>query len=257
MNRNQGLFIGASILLILILAFVFRTSSPEQDRIQQMRSSTGSNISIANIERKAFATLDPAQKEEMRLLYRDLNESDSVNLKLFEQIAGKWFNFAAPEMSGVYAEKIAKEKDTAESWAIAGTTFYLAVSKQKEERIQEYCLDKAKSCLDNAISLEPENIDYKISRAQIEVDHPPQDNPMKGIQLLLELNRNYPDNAAIELRLAKLGMRTGQWSKAEERLKKVEAINPTKEVYCLLAEVYSNLENTDQFEQYSELCDEE
>lgn len=256
MNRSQLIILLASVFLFVLLAFVFETSSSEQERIKQMRKATGSKISVANIERQAFAQLNPAQKEEMRLLYKEIQEKDSVNVNLFKQIAGKWFNFAAPEMSGVFAEKVAGITDTDSSWAIAGSTFYIALqNNEDEESLKEFCLEKAKKCFDNAISLAPGEMDYKISRAQVEIDYPPEANPMKGVQLLLSLNKEYPDDPKINLRLAKLGVQTGQWEKSLKRLKKVLEVQPeNNEVHCLLARVYSELNQTQQASKFRELC---
>ena len=256
MSRSQLIFLIASLLIFIVLAFVFDTSSSEQERIQQMRKATGSKISVANIERRAFADLSPAQKEEMRLLYKEIDEKDSVNVELYKQIAGKWFNFAAPEMSGVFAEKVAQITDTDSSWAIAGSTYYLALQNiSKEDRLKDFCLEKAKKCFDNAISLAPKEMDYKISRAQVEIDFPPEDNPMKGVQLLLSLNREYPNDPKINLRLAKLGVQTGQWEKALKRLEKVLELQPqNNEVHCLLSRVYAELDQIQQASKFRELC---
>lgn len=256
MNRSQLVILAASIVLFVLIAFLLDTNSSEQQRVQQMRQATGSKISVANIERKSFAALEPAQKEEMRLLYKEIDEKEAVNVELYKQIAGKWFTFAAPEMSGVFAEKVARISDTDSAWAIAGSTYYMAVQdNEEEERRKEFCLEKAKECFDNATSLAPEEMDYKISRAQLEIDYPPADNPMKGVQLLLSLNKEYPDDPKINLRLAKLGVQTGQWEKALKRLEKVRAVQPeNNEVNCLLSRVYSELNQAQQASKYKELC---
>ena len=71
------------------------------------------------------------------------------------------------------------------------------------------------------------------------VDNPPEDQPMKGIQILLGMNRENPENVTVIKALARLGIQTGQMDKAYARLIKAKAIAPDdKEIDCLLVKVY-------------------
>jgi len=61
---------------------------------------------------------------------------------------------------------------------------------------------------------------------------------MKGIQLLLELNRSNPENVSILYYLARFGMRTGQYEKARERLEKALSLDPAqRRLHCLMADL--------------------
>lgn len=254
---SSRVLVALSLILFVVLGFLCPTKSTEQKMIEDARKMKGSKISIPNIERQSFASLTPAQKEEMRLLYQQIKEEDSLNIQLYKQIAGKWFTFASPEMSGVFAEKIARFEDADSSWAIAGSTFFMALKNMEESPLKEYCLERSIDNYENAISLSPSNMDYKISRAQIEVDYPPKDNPMKGIQFLLELNRKFPENPKINMRLAQLGMQTGQWGKAAERLTKVLNVEQDNvSAHCLLTEVLLKLGDVERSRIHAAKCKE-
>lgn len=255
MNKGVYFLGGIAVLSFIIIGFFFPTSTPDQLDIQEARKSSGSKISVLNIERNAFSSLNQARKEEIRLLYNEINEEDSLNIEVYKQIAGKWFTFASPEMSGVFAEKIAKVVDNDTAWAMAGSTFYLALEKLEDGPLKEYCLEHALSNYDNAISINSTEMDYKISRTQIEIDYPPADNPMKGIKLLLGLNKKFPNSTKVLLRLAHLGMKTGQWEKAEARLLKILVIDErNKKAHCMLAEVYHNLNDKESSVKHFTLC---
>ena len=78
--------------------------------------------------------------------------------------------------------------------------------------------------------------------AMVYVDKPLEDNPMKGILMLRELNTKHPENADVNIQLGRLAIKTGQFEKAVERLKKAVELSPgTVSIYCLLADAYTGL----------------
>lgn len=254
MSRSSIILAVLAIVSIVILALL-PTQTPEHLKIEKNRVLTGSELSIPNIERAAFDRLNPGQREEMRLLYSSIGENNKLNLEIYEQIAQKWFTFAAPEMSGIFAEKIADVEPSDTSWTIAGTTFFLAAKKSEDERLQDFCVEKARKAFDFAISLAPKNVDHRINRAQVDIDFPVKDQPMKGVQRLLALNKKYPDNSKVLIRLAELGMQTGQWEKAKGRLEKLIEWEPNHEkAHCLLAEVLMQLNEPLKAEQAKINC---
>jgi predicted Zn-dependent protease len=112
-------------------------------------------------------------------------------------------------------------------------------------------------CLENAISLNPGNLDHRINLAICYAELPPADNPMKGIQLLLELNRNNPESSAVLYHLARFGMRTGQYEKAEERLKSALALDPEqRRLHCLMAELQTQRNRPGEAAEYQAKCDQ-
>jgi predicted Zn-dependent protease len=116
----------------------------------------------------------------------------------------------------------------------------------------------AARCFESAISLNPGEIDYRINLAIVYAEVPPAENPMKGIQSLLELNRQHPENTSVLYHLARFGMRTGQYDKAKERLEKALSIEPgEKRVNCLMAELLKETGEVEKAEQYERVCNEE
>ncbi|MBK8737205.1 MAG: tetratricopeptide repeat protein [Saprospiraceae bacterium] len=87
------------------------------------------------------------------------------------------------------------------------------------------------------------------------VDKPLTDNPMKGILMLRDLNTKYPNNADVNIQLAKLAIRTGQFDKAVERLEKALALSPqTLSINCLLAEAYNGNGNIEKAKVAMQKC---
>ena len=84
------------------------------------------------------------------------------------------------------------------------------------------------------MSLESD-IDNEVNLALTYVEVPLEDNPMKGILMLRELNENHPENVTVIMQLARLSLQTGQFDKAVERLEKVIELRPSSaNAYCCL-----------------------
>ena len=109
--------------------------------------------------------------------------------------------------------------------------------------------------LEKAISYDPGNTSHEINLALNFVENPPASNPMKGIQMLLQLNQKYPENVEVLLQLGKLGLQTNQFEKATERFLKVLEIDPdNNEANCILAQLYKEQGNETQSKLYLNKC---
>ena len=65
---------------------------------------------------------------------------------------------------------------------------------------------------------------------------------MQGIQMLLKLNKENPDDTGVLLTLARFGMQTNQFEKVEGRLQKVLALEPNnRAANCMMADVLAKL----------------
>ena len=145
--------------------------------------------------------------------------------------------------------------ESAESWGISGTTYGLCIKRSQKEKEREFCLTKALEALENAISLDPENLDYQINRAVILAENPPKENPMRGVLLLLEMNKKFPKNVPVINNIAKFALQTNQLDKAEQRLLGALKIEPENVMTnCLLAQLYTTLGDKDKALTFREIC---
>jgi predicted Zn-dependent protease len=129
------------------------------------------------------------------------------------------------------------------------------VQRSEEEKVRAFCTNNAVEAFENAISLNPSNISHQVNLALLYAENPPSDNPMKGITMLLDLNREHPENVLVLNNLARLAIRTGQYDRAIERLEKARSIEPDNaNTSCLLAQAYEGSGNTEQAEAFGEQC---
>jgi predicted Zn-dependent protease len=73
--------------------------------------------------------------------------------------------------------------------------------------------------------------------------------------MLLELSKEYPDENIVQITLARLAVKTGQYEKAINRLLKILEKTPDDaNANCLLAEIYSNQGDNDKAMAYQKKC---
>ncbi|MEL6867343.1 MAG: tetratricopeptide repeat protein, partial [Bacteroidota bacterium] len=136
-----------------------------------------------------------------------------------------------------------------------GTTYAIGVQRISDERIRKYCTGRAVQAFESAISLEPDNLSHRVNLALCYTEDPPQDNPMKGILMLVDLNKQHPENVLVLSNLARLAMKTGQFDKAVERLQQALAVEPENvRVNCMLAQAFESAGKAAEAAPFQQKC---
>ncbi len=258
MDKEQVTLVAGSVFLIALLYFGFHTKPPKQQLIEKSRAGGIELQETQNVLRDQKAALPDEVRRYVQGLENIVSESseDSIRTDALKSLSSTWYDRGEYLLAGYFAERIAETEGTAESWAIAGSTYETALSGRQTGNEVTLATSGAERCFENAISLDPQKIEYRINLAICYAEQPPADNPMKGIQLLLELNRSNPDNTAVLYHLARFGMQTGQYAKAEERLRKALSLDPAQQrLHCLMAELMRQTNQLDSARQYQAACD--
>ena len=258
MTKAQiGVIIGA-ILLVFGLYFGMETKPPKQKLVEKSRANSIEKTSVQNLLRDAKQALSLTDRQYLNSLesVAASSQTDSSRSSVYKQLSSRWFQLGKPAIAGHFAERVAEIEGTEESWSIAGTTFAYALTSNAEAKVKDYSMDRARQCFENAMSINPENIQHRLNLAICYAEYPPAENPMKGIQLLLELNRNYPEEPTVLLQLGRFGLQTGQYEKAAARLKKALQLDPeSRSAACLLVEALTGMGKMDEAEEYAKQCD--
>ena len=242
MNKAQWFSIAGALILFGILYFVLDTKPDTIKASEKSRSLTAEQTSAAVLVKQAKRNLDPTELASLELLEQDYfaAQADSTKLNLGKRLSGRWFELKQIAVAGHYAQLVAEKENSENAWSIAGTTFALCVQRTKEEAEKDFCSRRAVEAFENAISINPAASVHKVNLALVYADHPPKENPMKGIQLLLEMNRSNPEDVQVIKTLARLGIKTGQYDKALARLQKAKTLAPEdSSIDCLMAEIYT------------------
>ena len=258
MTKLQFIVIILSIVTLLFLYIGCNKKSSTQKSLEKSRSLILESTNIDNIIQDARRELNANQASQLSLVEKELSktEEDSVKINIWQRLSGLWYDLGFPAVSGYYAQEIAKLSNKESSWSIAGTTFAICIKNSKDQKIKDFCTNRAIESFENAITLNPENISNRINLALSYTDNPPKENPMKGIQMLLKLNEENPDNVAVLNNLAFLALKTGQNDRALKRIETVLELEPkNKDAICLASKIYDSLGNNEKSLFYRNECE--
>ena len=240
MKTPLPLFI-LSIVAFIILYFGFSKVSPE------IRNPEKSGISkkIDNDFSQALKSSTDSLNENDRLALDLLNQQyqqatvDSLKIISLQKISGYWYQLGNVGIAAEYARQIAETFPSGDRWALAATNFILAAKQNGSDlSVRQQWVEKAKDGFKQAQTIEPGNISHQLNLALVNVEFPPQDQPMTGILQLRKLNETYPDNTLVLYHLARLAIQTNQWDKAKERLNAIIKLDPSfQRAYCLMMEI--------------------
>jgi len=256
MKRGQAILLMVCVALWAILYWGFNRIPPDVKRAEKSRTLTFEKINIASQIDDAVASLPEEGRNYVFSSMAALEqvESDTTQISILKSLSGFWFQQDKREIAAHYAETIAEKIATSDAWGIAGTSYVLC-SQTAESEVAEWCRDKAVSAFENAISLDPSDVDHRINMALAYVNKPLQDQPMKGILMLREIREDYPEDPGVLIQLARLSIQTGQWENALKRLQSALELEPNDvKANCMIARVYAHLGNDELSNQYKSKC---
>jgi cytochrome c-type biogenesis protein CcmH/NrfG len=254
--KKHYILLLAGFLLLLLMYFGFSIKSKQSKQAEQSRSLVAEVLSEDNVIRSAKERLDDAQLKRVEQMEQRLRADEVPSVDILKELASFWYSNGFPGASGVYAEKIAEIQKDASSWSICGTTYVLAIQNEADEKLRQFSAGRSRKAFEKAISLEPDNLTHRVNLALSFVEMPPEDNPMKGILMLRELNEANPENVTVLFNLARLAVKTGQFDRASERLEQALQLEPDNRVLnCLAAEVFATLGKEEKAQQALIKCE--
>lgn len=256
LNRTQYLAIIVSILATLLLWLGCDTKTPDQKKAVADRALNMEVTSAQNILLEAKKQLSRDQLPIIDALNVELDNAtdDLAKAEVYKRMSSIWYDFGHPILAGHYADKVAQAINSENAWSIAGTTYLLGIKNTADKKLRDYASSKAHTAFDNAISINPENVDHKINKALCLVENPVT-NPMEGIMMLLDLNKEFPREVKVLQQLARLGIKTNQWDKAIERLTTALEVDPDNiNTHCLLVEAYLGKGDTAAADKHKQRC---
>ncbi len=257
-SRHQFIAICTTVVLVLVLYFGFNTKDPSIQLAEKSRVASFENTSIENIRKSVFDSLDLTSKAYFDGLQLQLHDSfdDSTKIEALKSISSFWYSQREFALAGDAAEQIAEIEESGFSWSMTGTSYAAGIKNGKNETKRTFNMAKAVNAFENAISLEPDNINHQVNLAICYAERPPEDQPMTGILMLLDLDKKFPKTPAVLFQLARFGMQTNQFEKAIGRLETILEIDPNLvKAHCLLADAYLQTNNAEAAQKHIEFCE--
>jgi tetratricopeptide (TPR) repeat protein len=258
MNKAQWTIIAIGVILFAGLYFGFDTKPGKHKNIENQRQLAAVSTEINSLLPDAKASLSDENIAAVTAIEEKIaaEKADSTKVALLKRLSSLWYEFGKPAIAGHYAEKVAATEGSEDAWSIAGTTYSICLDREKEEKIRSFCAQKAIQALENAASLNPSNVQHKVNLASVYAANPPSDNPMKGVLMMVELNKQFPENPVILTQLGRMAIETGQFQKAIERLGQVLAIeSENPKAVCLMVQAYEGLGDETKAADFRSKCD--
>lgn len=251
-----AVFIAAvALLALLYLGFDRKPKTVKDAEKTRVLAVESTDINILLAEAKKTLKVEEANTVLVLEQQLALADNDSLKSNALKELSGGWYRIGKYALAGYFAQQVAELEDTEDAWSIAGTSYAICVQKVEDEKTKQFCTNRAAEAFENATSVNPANLQHQVNLSLVYLENPPKQNPMQGVQILLDLNKKYPKDVLVLLTLARQGMRTGQYEKATERLSNILAIEPDNvDANCLLAQVYEQLNRPQEAQPYINRC---
>jgi len=258
MNRQQTILVLFFVALFFTMYFGCDYVPKNHAKAEKTEKVSKEQIGDQKMIEEAKAVLSPEQLSNLGFLEQQIqsSESDTAKVTALKKLSGEWYKLKNSAISGIYARMVAEAEPTEKAWIIAGSMFQDGYLQAEGDDSRQYCSENAVMAFEKAVEINPENIDNRISLALCFTDNPPQDNPMKGILMLRELDSKYPSNPKVLFQLAKLAMRTNQFDKAIARLEQILNVQPgNASAICMLADAYKAGGKDDKAKLFAKKCE--
>jgi predicted Zn-dependent protease len=237
--QNKSFFFIAIAIIIAITAYFFIPTKTK--KINEPLAMEKPLYSLEQHEEKFMQNASEIVKlkaDSLIQIYK--NSSDSLaKVKALSDIISYFNTIQNPELASLYVLKKAEIIKNSNSWEICGDNFINLFSDSKLDTLLiKDISNKATYSFEKSFSADTNKLSSKLKLAQSYMEL--QNEPMKGVQILLSIVKKDSMNPPANLLLAKFGLVSGQYDKVEQRLKKVLYLQP-KNVDALLmrAEMYS------------------
>lgn len=232
-----GVLSGSLVLLLSLvvlghMGYTVPATKKGETSVEEPKELLTEEIVLA----EARNLLDSAQTVWLADLDKEKAQATTTTkeAEVLKLISRTWFEYGNYIVSGYYARKVAELLDSGEAWGIAGTTYGMGFKSSSKNDEKILAARQAISALEKAQVLQPDTLQHALNVGLIYLELSAVDAtvmPMKGVRMLQDLDKQYPDNVMVNMTLARLSAtRSGDLAKAKPRLEKVLAIAEKKPV---------------------------
>ena len=239
--------LAVAIALIALLYWGGNTVPPAKKAGTDTQPTAGMNPGPNTMKAASFDSIVSASKKQLLKTVADSvltieNEltamRDSSRMaSVFIQLAAVWKRNDAPAVAAYYEGKAAKLENSEKKLTFAGQNFLQLMENERSPTVQMWEAREAVTCLEQSLKINPDNEDTKLALATGYIEGTGE--PMRGVQILLAITREKPDDIPANMLLGRMSIQSGQFDKAIARFETVlkkEADN--KEALYFLAQAY-------------------
>ena len=242
--------IAAAVALTGILYWGGNTIPPAQKQTAEMqRPSSGGKVeqggmamkpaSLDSIIAKSKTQLSGPMADSVKMIEKSIAAiSDSSQMAvLFARLSGLYERSNMKQAAAFYYARAAKLENSEKKLTFAGQLFLDLMESENSPSIQQADAIEAAKCLEKSLAINPGNEDTKLALATAYIEGVGE--PMKGVQILLAIVREKPDDVPANMLLGRMSIQSGQFDKALGRFETVLKKEPeNKEALFFLAQAY-------------------
>ena len=164
---------------------------------------------------------------------RDSSRMASV----FIRLSGVWERNKVMSVATYYYGKAAKLENSEKKLTFAGQNFLQLMENESSPSVQMWEAREAVTCLEQSLKIAPDNEDTKLALATGYIEGTGE--PMRGVQILLAITQQKPDDIPANMLLGRMSIQSAQFDKAVARFETVLKKEPeNKEAMFFLAQAY-------------------
>lgn len=246
MRTAHYITIAAALGIIALLYFGINTTPPakkgEQPAQEGMAQGQHSDIKAASFDSILTASkvdLPEHAKVEINTLEQKIaNIKDSAAMgSSYAELAKLWQEHKNIPLAAYYYGLSGKLEKSEKNLNFAGQIFLDLVHNAASPGMQMWEAEQSIACFKQSLELNPNNDTVKMALAAAYIEGAGQ--TMQGVQLLLGITREKPDNIPANLMLGRLAIQSGQFDKAISRFEGILKQEPKNtEAMYFLAEAY-------------------
>ncbi len=156
---------------------------------------------------------------------------------VFIRLSKLWERNKQLPVAAYYGAKAAKLENSEKKLTFAGQFFLQLMENEGSMSMQAWEAAEAVSCLEQSLKLDPGSEETKLALATGYIEGTGE--PMRGVQILLAITREKPDDIPANMLLGRMSIQSGQFDKALGRFETVLKQEPdNKEALYFLAQAY-------------------
>jgi len=156
---------------------------------------------------------------------------------VFSRLSAVWQHNNQLQVAAFYGGKAAKLENSGKKLTFAGQIFLQLMENEQSPSVQMWDAGQAVSCLEQSMKVDPDNEETKLALATGYIEGTGE--PMRGVQILLAIIHDKPDDIPANLLLGRMSIQSGQYDKAVGRLETVLKKEPeNREALYFLAQAY-------------------
>lgn len=250
MRATHYITLATAIALIALLYWGGNTVPPlKKPTAEMQRPNSGGSVAQGpnTMKPASFDSIVSASRKQLTKVAADSvmaieNEltamRDSARMAtVFVRLANLWQRNKQLPVAAYYKGMAAKLENSEKNLTFAGQFYVELMEHENSPAIMKWEAIEGADVLERSLKINPDNEDTKLALATCYIEGTGE--PMRGVQILLAITREKPDDIPANMLLGKMSIQSGQFDKAVGRFETVLKKEPENtEALYFLAQAY-------------------